>query len=304
MITLQSLNDIPIKITLSLITGRPIQFTPPNHTLIDPDDFFFAETVANIISPNSSLTVSKSGTSAIFVPAEISNGDNLSLHLSTRSFRRPLCLQNLILAALFGKRPLELKITADRDILSKSRAIFSPSIFRLNTEFLPLLRHFGAGGVKIETSATKGDLEVSLSVAVVASLRPVNLTAPGEIAKIRGMAFGRLVPAAIPARLVYKAKGVFIRLSPDVWIATERFLDGRSSDGFGDEADGLREGGSAQGYGICLAAESTAGAVLTSEAVYAGEARPEDVADLCSARLLREIGRVEHNFIYCYYMCL
>jgi len=127
-------------------------------------------------------------------------------------------------------------------------------------------------------------------------LLPVNLTDPGKIKRIRGIAYAMRVAPAICSRLVETAKGVLLKYLPDVYIVS----DHQKKD----------HAGLSPAFGLTLVAETLNGTFLCGEACSMprwsagvkgsrenggssgdGPSVPEDVALKATHNLLEEIYR-------------
>lgn len=129
----------------------------------------------------------------------------------------------------------------------------------------------GGGGVCVFKCPTK------------LKLVPVNLTDPGKIKRVRGVAYAIRVSPSACQRMIERAKGVLLKLLPDVYIVTDhqRAASGESP-----------------AFGICLVAETTQGVFACGEAcslpkgtVKAEPSVPEDVGLRAAQNLLEEVYR-------------
>lgn len=116
-------------------------------------------------------------------------------------------------------------------------------------------------------------------------LLPVNLTDPGKIKRIRGIAYAMRVAPAICNRMVETAKGVLLKFIPDVYIVS-------------DHQKAVNAGNS-PAFGLTLVAETINGTFLCAEAcsqpkgsVTKGPNVPEEIAMEATNALLEEIYRV------------
>ena len=134
----------------------------------------------------------------------------------------------------------------------------------------------------------KGGGEVSFKCPTKIKLLPINLTDPGKIKRIRGIAYAMRCAPAICNRLVETAKGVLLKLLPDVYIITDH--------------QKRESAGNSPAFGLTLVAETINGTYLCGEACSLSEAAfhgpnkqdpsvPEDIAVLAAKNLLEEIYR-------------
>lgn len=129
-----------------------------------------------------------------------------------------------------------------------------------------------------------GGGEVLFKCPTKLKLVPINLTDPGKIKRIRGVAYAMRVAPAVCNRMIEQAKGVLLKFLPDVYIVS-------------DHRKGDAAGGS-PAFGLTLVAETTGGVFVCGEAcslpkgtVKAEPSVPEDVALLATHNLLEEIYR-------------
>lgn len=122
-----------------------------------------------------------------------------------------------------------------------------------------------------------GGGEVEFTCPTVSSLRPVNLTDPGQIKRIRGITSTCRVSPQVSNRLVEAAKSKLLQYIPDIYI-------------YSDVSKGA-ESGNCPGYSLFLFAESTTGALVSSCSVGAPEKAVEDIALKGAVSLLKQIRR-------------
>lgn len=126
-----------------------------------------------------------------------------------------------------------------------------------------------------------GGGEVVFKCPVKKNLRPIQMTEPGMVKRIRGTVYALRVSPVIANRMVETAKGVLLKFIPDIYIHT-------------DQCRG-RQSGKSPGFGIHLVAETTNGVFYSAEqvsnVVSEGQApsSPEDLGVKAAHRLLEEI---------------
>ncbi|XP_065107164.1 RNA 3'-terminal phosphate cyclase-like protein [Paramisgurnus dabryanus] len=191
-------------------------------------------------------------------------------------------LEGLLMLAPFMKSPLKavLKgITNDPT---------DPSVDLLKVTALPLMKRFGIDGDGLEIKVVKrgmapsGGGEVHFSCPVRKSLKPVQLTEPGKIKRIRGTAVSVRVSPQIANRIVDSARSILNKFIPDIYIYT-------------DHMKGLNSGKS-PGFGLVLVAETLNGTFLSAEVMSTPQGQgdqilPEDLGKKCAKLLLEEIYR-------------
>lgn len=125
-------------------------------------------------------------------------------------------------------------------------------------------------------SAPGGGGAVDLTCTAVRKLRPVKIVDRGLVKRIRGISFACKTAPDLPQRAATSAKGVLLRLLPDVYIVTDV-----------DAAKGREQ---CSGYGVMLVAESTSKlAVVSQESIARGRESPEEVGERAAHLLLDQI---------------
>uniref|UniRef100_A0A8C5FN08 RNA terminal phosphate cyclase like 1 n=1 Tax=Gadus morhua TaxID=8049 RepID=A0A8C5FN08_GADMO len=192
-------------------------------------------------------------------------------------------LEGLLMLAAFMKTPLKATLKGVTNDPT------DPSVDLLKTTALPLLKQFGIDGdgleMKVWTSrgmAPGGGGEVIFSCPIRRTLRPVQLTEPGKIKRIRGIAYSVRVSPQMANRIVDSARSVINKFIPDIYIYTDH-LKGANS-------------GKSPGFGLVLAAETQKGFFLSAELSSAPQGQgptilPEDLGKNCAKLLLEEIHR-------------
>jgi RNA 3'-terminal phosphate cyclase-like protein len=116
-------------------------------------------------------------------------------------------------------------------------------------------------------------------------LIPINLTDPGKIKRIRGIAYAMRVAPTICNRMVEASKGVLLKFIPDVYIVTDHQKSATA--------------GKSPAFGLTLVAETKNGTFLCGEACSQPKGStsesnvPEDIAIRATQNLLEEIYRVD-----------
>jgi len=219
-------------------------------------------------------------------------------------------LEGIIPLAPFGKEPLSLTMTGVTDGLSD----MDPSPDYLATSILPVLLQFGVGTTSMHNStpdpfsdesaptmkvtrrgaAPRGVGEVVFTCPVVREISTsIDLTDEGKVKRVRGTVVSCRIPPSSAARVAHVAKGMLLRLLPDVWIHTDVHSSSSSKKG-GVKVEGC---GPSPSLSMCLAAESTTGVIISTEACLdsAGGAQgkqiPEDLGVKVASMLLYEIRK-------------
>ncbi|XP_007229717.2 RNA 3'-terminal phosphate cyclase-like protein [Astyanax mexicanus] len=163
-----------------------------------------------------------------------------------------------------------------------------PSVDLLKATAIPLMKKFGIDGEGLEIKVVKrgiaphGGGEVHFSCPVRRTLKPVLLTDPGKIKRIRGTAYSVRVSPQMANRIVDSARSILNKLIPDIYIYTDH-MKGASS-------------GKSPGFGLVLVAETLNGTCLSAELSSTPQGRgdqmlPEELGKNCAKLLLEEIYR-------------
>ncbi|XP_028802485.1 probable RNA 3'-terminal phosphate cyclase-like protein isoform X2 [Neltuma alba] len=236
------------------------------------------------------VEINEAATKLKYKPGIIMGGKNLA-HDCGVSRSIGYFLEPLLVLALFGKKPLEIRL---KGITNDSK---DPSVDTFRSTTLHILKRFGVSSdrldLKIESRGVppNGGGEVVLSVPVVQSLNAVSWTDEGMVKRIRGVTFSARVSSQFEYSLIHAARGIFNHLLPDVHIFTDHKT--------GPQA------GKSPGYGISLVAETTSGCFISVDTAvsrdHAEEATdfaedekkdlipPEDIGQQTAYALLQEI---------------
>ncbi|CAL8278016.1 unnamed protein product [Merluccius merluccius] len=191
-------------------------------------------------------------------------------------------LEGLVMLAAFMKTPLKATLKGVTNDPT------DPSVDLLKATAIPLLKQFGIDGEGLEIKVVKrgmapgGGGEVVFSCPIRRTLRPVQLTEPGKIKRIRGVAYSVRVSPQMANRIVDSARSVINKFIPDIYIYTDH-LKGANS-------------GKSPGFGLVLVAETQKGFFLSAELSSTPQGQgpallPEDLGKNCAKLLLEEIHR-------------
>ncbi|GAB6026640.1 rRNA-processing endoribonuclease [Chamberlinius hualienensis] len=154
---------------------------------------------------------------------------------------------------------------------------------------LPVLKKFLGVDEGLEMKVIRRGLlpngggEVHFSCPVRKQLKTVQVTDPGKIKRIRGVAFATKMSPVAANRIIESAKGVLLKYLPDIYIYTDNCRGAQS--------------GKSPGFGISLVAESTTGCFITADVTSnpagsdAGPSVPEDLGVKAAYSLMEEIYR-------------
>jgi RNA 3'-terminal phosphate cyclase-like protein len=218
------------------------------------------------------VVINETGTSMRYRPGLITGGEGLQHDCGT-SRAIGYFVEPLLVLAPFAKKQLGITL---RGVTNGPDDI---SVDVLRTVTLPLLRHFGIEGTALHVekrgALPLGGGEVRLEVPPVRFLDPISLLDAGKVRRVRGVAYGTKVSPQMANRMVDGSRGVLNHFLPDVWVYTDTHK-GKSS-------------GASPGFGVALVAETTTGALLSSELCASAGVLPEHVGLTCADGLVEQI---------------
>ncbi|RNA31277.1 RNA 3 -terminal phosphate cyclase [Brachionus plicatilis] len=280
-------SDCPlrIKIILSVLSGKPLKLKNIRRNEHEPGLKDFEVNLLKLVDKLTSGTrtdINETGTSLYFVPGILIGGKIEHDCGTERSIG--YFLQTIMCMAPFTKTPLELTLTGitnDPDDVSVDLIKYSS---------IPIFKRFIGSDDGLEFKVLKrgakpgGGGEILFKCPTKMKLIPVNLTDPGKIKRIRGIAYAMRVAPAVCNRMVEKAKGTLLKFIPDIYIIS----DHQKKD----------TAGNSPGFGLTLVAETTNGTFLCGEACSTPKGSdsqepnvPEDIALKATHNLLEEIYR-------------
>ncbi|KWU42061.1 18S rRNA biogenesis protein [Rhodotorula sp. JG-1b] len=244
------------RLVLSLLSRRPIRIDR-----IRPDDdepglkaheVSFLRLIEKL-TQGSRLEISYTGTSLLFHPGTVQNGQ-VTHSCPTEGEGRAVgwYLEPLLALAPFGKRDLVLTL---RGVTTNA---VDPSVDTIRTSGLPHLAMFlDRDGVELRITKRGhpplGGGEVTFTCPSVRTIKSgFEFTNVGRIAKIRGIAHSVRVSPQLANRLVAAARSVLNRYIPDVYIYSDVYRG--------------EDSGKSPGYAITLVATSTSHVIHSAEA--------------------------------------
>ncbi|KAF6725925.1 RNA 3'-terminal phosphate cyclase-like protein [Oryzias melastigma] len=190
-------------------------------------------------------------------------------------------LEALLMLAPFMKMALKATL---RGVTNNPN---DPTIDLLKTTAVPLMKKFGIGeGFDLKVAkrgmAPGGGGEVVFTCPIRRTLKPVQLTEPGKIKRIRGVAYSVRVSPQMANRIVESTRAVLNQFIPDIYIYTDHMKGANS--------------GKSPGFGLTLVAETQNGCFLSAEMSSTPQGQgdpvlPEDLGRNCAKLLLEEIYR-------------
>ncbi|XP_032829268.1 RNA 3'-terminal phosphate cyclase-like protein isoform X1 [Petromyzon marinus] len=271
------------RLVLSVLSGRSVTISAVRARGSEPGLADFEVSLIRLldkITNGSRIDINETGTMLRFHPGLLWGGPVEHECPASRSVG--YFLEALLCLAPFCKTPLRASLAG------ATSGTHDPSVDVIKATALPLLRRFGIGEVGLDLQVLRRGMApgggglVLFCCPVRRHLKPLQLTQPGKIKRIRGVAFGTRVSPQVSNRLVEAARGVLNRFLPDIYIHT-------------DHRKGAQAGRS-PGFGISLVAETTEGCFLSAESTSTpgGEGPPsipEDLGRDCARLLLEEIYR-------------
>ncbi|GAA6034776.1 hypothetical protein NBRC10512_000371 [Rhodotorula toruloides] len=239
------------------------------------------------LTQGSRVEISYTGTSVLFHPGTIQNGQithQCPLERGVGWFLEPL-----LAIAPFGKKDLSLTL---RGVTTDGR---DASVDVVRTSGLPHLAMFlDKEGVELRITKRGhpplGGGEVTLTCPSVRAIKSgFEFTSLGRISKIRGIAHSVRVSPQLANRLVASARSVLNRYIPDIYIYTDVYRG--------------EDSGKSPGYAITLVASSTSHVLHSSESSSCpspsssssssstAPQTPEDLGILAARALLSQIAR-------------
>ncbi|XP_003472236.1 RNA 3'-terminal phosphate cyclase-like protein isoform X4 [Cavia porcellus] len=276
-------NFLRQRLVLSTLSGRPVKIRKirardDNPGLRDFEASFIR--LLDKITNGSRIEINQTGTTLYYQPGLLYGGPvehDCSVLRSIGYY-----LEGLLCLAPFMKHPLKIVL---RGVTNDQ---IDPSVDVLKATALPLLKQFGIDGESFELKIVRrgmppgGGGEVFFSCPVRKVLKPIQLTDPGKIKRIRGMAYSVRVSPQMANRIVDSARSILNKFIPDIYIYT-------------DHMKGVNSGKS-PGFGLSLVAETTNGTFLSAELASNPQGQgtavlPEDLGRNCARLLLEEIHR-------------
>ncbi|XP_056259671.1 RNA 3'-terminal phosphate cyclase-like protein isoform X1 [Seriola aureovittata] len=191
-------------------------------------------------------------------------------------------LEALLMLAPFMKNSLKATL---RGVTNDS---VDPTVDLLKSTALPLMKKFGIDGEGFDLKVVKrgmapgGGGEVVFTCPVRRTIRPVQLTDPGKIKRIRGVAYSVRVSPQMANRIVDSARAILNQFLPDIYIYTDHMKGANS--------------GKSPGFGLTLVAETLNGSFISAEMSSTPQGQgdpvlPEDLGRNCAKLLLEEVHR-------------
>jgi len=222
------------------------------------------------ITNGSLIEINETGTEIKYKPGIITGGKHQ--HTCPNSRGIGYFIEGIMGLAPFVKNPISITFTGVTNHPSDI------SVEVLRTVTIPILSKFG---VEMQLKTQKkgmlpnGGGQVHFSSTNVRELTPIQLIDEGDVKKIRGIAYSTRVTPQTSNRIVESGKKELKPFTSNVYIHTDHYKG--------------KDGGLSPGFGLVLVAESTTGALYSTEAIAKGGELPESVGETAVKQLLEEI---------------
>uniref|UniRef100_A0A3B4EM64 RNA 3'-terminal phosphate cyclase-like protein n=1 Tax=Pygocentrus nattereri TaxID=42514 RepID=A0A3B4EM64_PYGNA len=282
-LTYEGCNFLRQRLVLSTLSGKRVKIRNIRSRDDEPGLRDFEASFIRLldkVTNGSRIEINQTGTALFYQPGLLCGGSVEHECNVQRSIG--YYLEALIMLAPFMKNPLKaiLKGVTNDPI--------DPSVDLLKATAVPLMKMFGINGEGLEIKVVKrgiaprGGGEVHFSCPVCRALKPVLLTDPGKIKRIRGTAYSVRVSPQMANRIVDSARSILNKFIPDIYIYTDH-MKGASS-------------GKSPGFGLTLVAETVNGTLLSAELASTPQGQgdpvlPEELGKNCAKLLLEEIYR-------------
>ncbi|TNN70739.1 RNA 3'-terminal phosphate cyclase-like protein [Liparis tanakae] len=271
------------RLVLSTLSGKRVKISnirskDDNPGLRDFEASFIR--LLDKVTNGSKIEINQTGTMLFYMPGLLHGGSvehDCNMQRSVGYY-----LEALLMLAPFMKTPLKATLRG----VTNDHA--DPTIDMLKATALPLMKKFGIDGESLDLKVVKrgmapgGGGEVFFSCPVRRTIRPVQLTDPGKIKRIRGVAYSVRVSPQMANRIVDSTRSVLNQFIPDIYIYTDHMKGAHS--------------GKSPGFGLTLVAETLNGTFLSAEMSSTPQGKgdpmlPEDLGRNCAKLLLEEVHR-------------
>uniref|UniRef100_A0A8C5H1T2 RNA 3'-terminal phosphate cyclase-like protein n=2 Tax=Gouania willdenowi TaxID=441366 RepID=A0A8C5H1T2_GOUWI len=271
------------RLVLSTLSGKRVKIKNIRSKEDDPGLREFEASFIRLldkVTNGSRIEINQTGTVLFYQPGLLYGGSVEHECNPQRSIG--YYLEALLMLGAFMKTPLKATlrgVTNDRT---------DPTVDLLKSTALPLMKKFGIDGEGFELKVVKrgmapgGGGEVVFTCPVRRTIRPIQLTDPGKIKRIRGVAYSARVSPQMANRIVDSARGILNQFLPDIYIYTDHMKGANS--------------GKSPGFGLTLVAETLNGCFLSAEMTSTPQGQgdpvlPEDLGRNCAKLLLEEVHR-------------
>uniref|UniRef100_A0A3P8QT09 RNA 3'-terminal phosphate cyclase-like protein n=1 Tax=Astatotilapia calliptera TaxID=8154 RepID=A0A3P8QT09_ASTCA len=286
-LTYEGCNFLRQRLVLSALSGKRVKIKNIRSKDDEPGLRDFEANFIRLLDKltnGSTIEINQTGTVLVYQPGLLYGGTVEHDCNPQRSIG--YYLEALLMLGPFMKSPLKATLRGVTNDLT------DPTVDLLKSTALPVMKKFGIDGegfdIKVRTSwysrgmAPGGGGEVVFTCPVRKTVRPVQLTDPGKIKRIRGVAYSVRVSPQMGNRIVESARGILNQFLPDIYIYTDHMKGANS--------------GKSPGFGLTLVAETLNGYFLSAEMLSTPQGQgdpilPEDLGRNCAKLLLEEIYR-------------
>ncbi|KAL8160146.1 hypothetical protein V2J09_001683 [Rumex salicifolius] len=251
---LRGSQNLRLRLLLSTLSSKPILIeeirTNGNWPGLCPHEISFLRLFEKICD-DCVVKINHTGTKVKYKPGIVMGGRNL-FHDCGLSRSIGYFLEPLVVLALFGKKPLSIRL---QGITNDSN---DPSVDTFWSTTMNILKKFGVPSegldLKIESRGVPplGGGVVFLTVPIVHNtLTAVDWTDGGMVKRIRGVTFSTKVSSQFENTMIHAARGILNPLLSDIHVFTDHKA--------GSQA------GNSPGYGISLVAETTSGCFISAD---------------------------------------
>ncbi|XP_061590290.1 RNA 3'-terminal phosphate cyclase-like protein [Cololabis saira] len=276
-------NFLRQRLVLSTLSGKSVKISKIRCREDEPGLRDFEASFIRLldkVTNGSRIEINQTGTTVFYQPGLLYGGSVEHDCNPQRSVG--YYLEALLMLAPFMKTSLKATL---RGVTNDPT---DPTVDLLKSTALPLMKRFGIDGEGFELKVVKrgmapgGGGEVVFTCPVHRTIKPVQLTEPGKIKRIRGMAYSVRVSPQMGNMIVEAARSVLNQFIPDIYIYT-------------DHMKGLNSGKS-PGFGLTLVAETLNGCFLSAEMSSTPQGQGEPIlpgtlGKNCAKLLLEEVYR-------------
>ena len=246
-------NYLRQRLVMSLLSNKPVLITDirptgPHIGLVEYEASFLR--LLEKLTTATIIVINHTGTQIQFQPGLI-NGGKVE-HDCPNSRSIGYFLEACCALAPFSKHPFELTLNG----ITNDNIDLSVDLIRVG--LLPQLEKFGVGEIelKINKRGAKplGGGQIYFKCPIVKQFKPCQFVDQGKVKKIRGIAYVTRMGPQIANRMVDSCRQLLTRYIPDVYIYTDVYKG--------------QESGKSPGYALSLVAESSTGAIYSTELCF------------------------------------
>lgn len=273
-LVLSTLSATPVRIT----NIREHDSTSPG---LSPSEISLIRLFDKITS-GAVIQINETGTTLNYKPGLLICGDRL-IHECHPSRSIAYYLEPLLMLAPFAKFAINITLRGpthgEADICADTVAAVSVPLLRrltVGTSLSPQVdvRRRAAQSHMSMNGGGRGGIVTFRCDILTAKIPAIDVSHPGVIKRVRGIAFGNRISPGHVSRMVESARAVLNRFSPDVYVHTDH--NNTPDCGIG--------------FGMHLVAESTEGCLLAADwSCSRKEPTPEMIAQAAVAMLLEEV---------------